>query len=272
MKNSGEIKLQARIALQGKTGLFCVACLIYVYIVIMVALIGLVPYVGSSLPTIISFLITGPFSLGFAIMSLRVARGQDINVADMFEGFRQYVSALLAYLIVNVLVFLWSLLLIVPGIIKSLSYSMTFFIIADDKNISPNDARIRSMDMMDGYKWRLFCLELSFIGWIILGIFTFGILYIWLLPYMNTSLAIFYTEVKEVYDERIRLIYGGAQTPPADPFEGVGDVAKDTDDVHSEEEKTDDEEKCVPELPAAQTETAAEPSAETPQTPDEGDK
>ena len=102
-------------------------------------------------------------------------------------------------LLVGVFTFLWTLLLIIPGIIKSLAYSMTPFILKDYPELSANQAINLSMKMMEGRKFDLFYLYLSFIGWGILAIFTLGIGYLWLMPYMYTSTAAFYQNVKEEY-------------------------------------------------------------------------
>jgi uncharacterized membrane protein len=91
---------------------------------------------------------------------------------------------------------LWTLLLIIPGIIASFSYALTFYIIADDNSIKPTEAIRKSKQMMMGHKWELFCLGFRFIGWIILGCLTFGIGFLWIMPYMHVSLAKFYDEVK----------------------------------------------------------------------------
>ena len=105
----------------------------------------------------------------------------------------------------QVYTFLWTLLLIVPGIIKALSYSMTSFVLYDNPEMKNNEAIELSMKMMDGHKTALFWLYLTFIGWGILCIFTFGIGYFWLAPYMQASLAQFYEEVKEDYITRYAL-------------------------------------------------------------------
>jgi uncharacterized membrane protein len=96
----------------------------------------------------------------------------------------------------TIFIILWTLLLIIPGIIMSLAYSMTFYILADNPDINPIDAIRKSREMMYGYKWKIFCLNLRFIGWGFLCIFTMGIGLLWLLPYMSVSFAKFYEEAK----------------------------------------------------------------------------
>ena len=114
----------------------------------------------------------------------------------MFEGFDYWVSGLKAYLLVFIYTLLWSLLLIVPGIIASFSYSQTFFIMAEDPNIDVFDAIDKSKAMMKGNKWKLFCLELRFLGWFLLAILTLGIGFFWLVPYAYTTSAKFYEDIK----------------------------------------------------------------------------
>ncbi len=114
----------------------------------------------------------------------------------MFRNFANYKRAFLVPLIVFIYTVLWSLLLIIPGIIKSLSYSMTYFISKDHPEYTINECIEESMRIMKGNKWRLFILQLSFIGWILLTILTLGIGILWLLPYMYITIVHFYEEIK----------------------------------------------------------------------------
>lgn len=104
-------------------------------------------------------------------------------------------AVLLSYLIM----FLYSLLFIIPGIIKQLSYSLIPFILYDEPELTVKETLKKSEDMMNGYKGKLFLLMLSFIGWIILSAITFGLLYIWLAPYMMATMAKFYDEIRRSY-------------------------------------------------------------------------
>ncbi|MBV1888515.1 MAG: DUF975 family protein, partial [Urechidicola sp.] len=90
----------------------------------------------------------------------------------------------------------------IPGIIAALSYSMTFFIIADDESIKPMDAIDESKRMMDGHKWKLFEMYIRFFGWSVLCLLTLGIGFLWFIPYMHVSLAKFYDDLKK-NDNRI---------------------------------------------------------------------
>lgn len=144
---------------------------------------------------IVLLLVIGPLSLGSTIISLKVMRGYDVQVGDAFLGFKNFGNAFLLALLNEIFIFLWSLLFIVPGIIKAYAYRMSFYILADNPDMDPNTARLRSIEMMKGNKWRLFCLDLSFIGWGILCLLTCGILSFWIQPYMQCATAAFYEEL-----------------------------------------------------------------------------
>ncbi|MBQ9113187.1 MAG: DUF975 family protein [Clostridia bacterium] len=161
--------------------------------VLIVGAVTSVKYVGD----LVSLVLTGPFSLSLAMIALAVLKGQEFSLANLFDGFRSFAKAFSLYIINEIFIFLWSLLFIIPGIIKAFSYSMSFYILAENPQMSPSEARKESMRMMDGHKWRLFCLEFSFFGWIMLSVITCGILFLWVAPYMQTSMAAFYQNLKE---------------------------------------------------------------------------
>ncbi|MBQ8049926.1 MAG: DUF975 family protein [Bacteroidales bacterium] len=127
--------------------------------------------------------------------------GDDKVTSNMFSyTFKGYPKALGLSILYMLFVFLWALLLYIPGIIKGLAYSMSPFILKDNPELSANQAINLSMKMMKGHKFDLFFLMLSFIGWGILAIFTFGIGYLWLAPYMSTTMVAFYEDVKAEYE------------------------------------------------------------------------
>ena len=119
--------------------------------------------------------------------------------SNAFNGYPKVVGFSLLYYI---FVFLWSLLLFIPGIIKSFAYMMSPFILKDNPELSANQAINLSQKMMKGHKFDCFFLILSFIGWIILCVFTFGIGALWLNPYMTATLAAFYEDVKAEYEAK----------------------------------------------------------------------
>ena len=140
-------------------------------------------------------LLSGPFNLGIHISALDVSRKQPVSVGSLFEGFKSFGDSLTLYILNAIFIFLWSLLLVIPGIIKAYSYSMGYFILADRPDLSGNQARKRSMYLMKGHKWQLFCLDFSFIGWYLLSLLTLGILAFWVYPYHMTARAEFYNEL-----------------------------------------------------------------------------
>ena len=180
---------QARESLAGK---WWFAVGVFALYTIITAIIGSVKGFGP----IASLIVSGPFILGLSIFSLHFSRNTGAKLEQIFEGFKDFGRSLVAYLIVVLFTLLWTLLLIIPGIIASLAYSQTFFILADDKGISGRDAVKKSKKMMYGYKWKYFCLGLRFIGWGLLAIITLGIGLLWLIPYMQISRAKFYDDVK----------------------------------------------------------------------------
>lgn len=190
--NTENIQLmrQAKEALAGKWGLAIGTFLIYMLII---GGVQVVPFAGS----IAVLIIGGPMALGIAIFSLAIARKEDSRLEQIFKGFDNFGNSLAAYLLMMVFVFLWMLLLIVPGIIMAIAYSQTFFIMADDNQIGPMDALRKSKKMMDGYKWKYFCLGLRFIGWFLLCILTLGLGFIFLTPYLYVSFANFYNDIKD---------------------------------------------------------------------------
>ncbi|MCD8018195.1 MAG: DUF975 family protein [Clostridiales bacterium] len=134
-------------------------------------------------------------SLGLAQYNLNLIDGKEVRVGQIFSKTSSIGKAIWLRLRQNIFIFLWSLLLIIPGIIKSLSYSMSVFIIEENQEISAIEWMEVSMRMMAGNKWRLFCLKLSFLGWLLLSVITLGIGLLWVTPYTNASMAAFYDEV-----------------------------------------------------------------------------
>lgn len=180
----------SRDSLKGNWSLPIGVCFVYVLITIVV---GSADDIGPML----QLLIEGPFSLGMAIFFLAFSRKQEVSMSQLFDGFSDFLRALVAHLWTTLFIILWALLLIVPGIIAALSYSQTFFILSEDKTISARDAVKKSKAMMNGNKKKLFYLGLRFIGWFILGGLTLGIGFLWIFPYFYLTMAKFYEDIKE---------------------------------------------------------------------------
>ncbi len=155
--------------------------------------VSFIPKLG----TLVSLLISGPVILGMSIFSLELLRKKTVSFNTIFKDFNHYFIALKAYCIMCLYVFLWFLLLIIPGIIRAIAYSMTFYIIADNPDIGAREALKKSKTMMYGYKWKYFLLNLRFLGWALLCLLTLGIGFLWLTPYVQITLANFYENIKE---------------------------------------------------------------------------
>ena len=130
---------------------------------------------------------------GYHLYALRAVRSEETGgVETLFSCFRQVSRFVVAYLLTNLFVFLWSLLFIIPGIVATLAYSQTIYIMLDNPDIRPMEAIRASKQMMRGHKGEYFVLSLSFLGWTFLSLFTFGLLNIWLNPYQMLTYANYY--------------------------------------------------------------------------------
>jgi uncharacterized membrane protein len=179
---------QARESLKGKWGLAVGAFLVFMLLSCGIQAI-------TKTGQLLSLLISGPMLVGTSIFSLAISRDSAPKFEQIFYGFKKFGVSLGAYLLFIIFVFLWALFLIIPGLIAAISYSMTFYLIADNDNVGPLEAIKKSKQMMYGYKWKYFCLGLRFLGWALLCILTLGIGFLWLIPYMNVSLAKFYDDL-----------------------------------------------------------------------------
>ena len=191
--SNSELMKNAEESLSGKWGLAVGTFFVIIAINIAIQMMSEI----SSIASLISIIISGPLTLGIAIFSLNISRGNELNSNQIFDGFKNFGNSIGAYLLMLVFVLLWSLLLIIPGIIAALSYAMTFYIMADNEDISPMDAIDESKRLMDGSKWKLFEMYIRFFGWSILCILTLGIGFLWFIPYMYVSLAKFYDDLKK---------------------------------------------------------------------------
>lgn len=137
----------------------------------------------------------GPLTLGFQSFGLDVADGKNPSATTIFNGFNRLTQSILLFIGNAIYTALWSLLFVIPGIIKTLSYSMSYYILKENPDMTSATARRKSMEIMRGNKGRLFCLNLSFIGWVLLSVLTFGILMFWIAPYMQVAMAEFYRSI-----------------------------------------------------------------------------
>ena len=144
---------------------------------------------------LVGFIIGGTVQLGYSVYLLKQYHRQETSISDLFSQFFRFGTGFAQKFFVNLYTVLWTVLLVIPGIVKSFSYAMTPFILADNPNLTANQAITRSRELMDGHKWELFVLSLTFIGWEILGALCFGIGLLWVTPYKNAAYAAFYRQI-----------------------------------------------------------------------------
>ena len=214
MQLNSELRAQARERLEGKWGTFVLMTFLMLVIQTILQIPG---YIGSLLEVLspenamasLSFsnisnilsLLTLPLGWGLTVSLLRNHREESVDLENLFDGFRggRYTRVFCAIFLVNLFTFLWALLLIIPGIMKAFSYALTPYIIMDEPELTASQAITRSCEIMEGRRWKLFCLYLSFIGWGILSLLTFGIGFLWLAPYMEAATAAFYEDACAEY-------------------------------------------------------------------------
>jgi len=141
-------------------------------------------------------LIAAPLYIGSALFFVNVSRKSNPQIEDMFKGFNSYGAALGANLLVLLIVFGGMILLIIPGIIWGIQYSMVNYIIADNPNCGGNESLERSRKMMNGHKVKMFRFMVRVMGVVILCYLTLGIGFLWGIPWISTAMAKFYDDIK----------------------------------------------------------------------------
>lgn len=153
----------------------------------------------KSMMSIVSLIIGGPIYFGVSAYFLKLSRKEPAEFTDLFSGFSLFKTNFIMNLLIIIFTVLWTLLLIIPGIIAGIKYSMAYYIVNDNPGIGALEAITRSKEMMYGHKMRFFEMWLSFLGWFILGIITFGLGMIYAIPYYRAAKANFYLDLKESY-------------------------------------------------------------------------
>ncbi len=196
-----EIKAQAKDLIRGKIGQLFLILLIIAGVSIAISTITTITAAIPILGLLVSLALIGvssSISLGMILIFLNLTRGIDPEPRVLFERLPIFLKAFGLAFMVGLFTFLWSLLLFVPGIIKAISYSMSLYIMAENPDKGIFEAIDESKKMMEGRKMDYFVLSLSFIGWMLLVGVTFGIASIYVFPYYQTTLALFYNKVKGV--------------------------------------------------------------------------
>ncbi len=140
-------------------------------------------------------IVGGPFALGVSYFSLAYARGEQARFEQVFDGWKKFEQSCPLYIVRNIFIFLWTLLLIIPGIIAGINYSQAFYLLADEPDLKVMDALKKSKEMMQGHKMRYFGLCMRMFGWALLCLLTFGIGFLWLMPYSAVAFANFYDDL-----------------------------------------------------------------------------
>ena len=163
--------------------------------------------IASLFAAVIYFALGSFIGVGYAKFNLNLVDKKNAAFETLFEYFTHWKTTTIARLLRALYVFLWSLLFIIPGIVAGFSYAMTDYILAEDPELTADEAISQSKSIMMGNKWRFFCLQFSFIGWDILATLAFGIGHLWLTPYKQAAYAAFYREVSgtEFYPEEDEL-------------------------------------------------------------------
>lgn len=202
MKSStpnSEITAAARNSLSGNWGKAIGALFLYGFIIIGLSLGDSVWFSFFMPPEssfgLIQWIFSGAMMVGLAAFFISLTDGIP-ELSRMFDGFNRFGRSFGTYFMYILFTCLWTSLFIIPGIIKTYSYAMTFFILADDPDVGVLGAITRSREIMDGNKMKFWLLSWRFVGWSVLCMLTAGIGFLWLAPYMQASFAEFYKDIK----------------------------------------------------------------------------
>ncbi|XFA98959.1 DUF975 family protein [Candidatus Izemoplasma sp. B36] len=143
---------------------------------------------------VLNFMFTVGFMYAIFYITIRIIDNKVIDIKEAFmSGFKNNYSRNLGlHILMALYTFLWALLFIIPGIVKSYAYSMSFYLVNKEPELKSSDAIDKSRELMNGYKMNLFILDLSYIGWYLLSILTFGILLLWVVPRHYTARTLMY--------------------------------------------------------------------------------
>lgn len=205
--NCKEIRESARLSLKGNWNLAILSTLVYS----IVSIIGdFMPESSTTWFSILTTISDALFTFGYTAIILHIVRGEEAEILEIYIECKRFLKGLGMTLLVSIYTMLWSFLLVVPGIIAAIKYSMTFYIWVDNPDIGINEAIDLSIEMTDGHKWDIFKLVLSFIGWIALALapgFVAGFWYnqyfgvimsigmVFVSPYIEVSMGTFYTKL-----------------------------------------------------------------------------
>jgi len=188
MKSAKEYRRIARESLSGNWGAAIGVSIIYALILTALSC----TFAGI-------IVLGGALICGLSFVFMAAIREKKVTFDYLFEGFRkpEFSATIGLNVKIAIFTFLWTLLFFIPGIIATFRYSMAPYILMDHPEMTGGEAITASKELMKGKKWKLFCVELSFIGWCLLGTLTFGIALLWIEPYMQATVAAFYEDIKD---------------------------------------------------------------------------
>ncbi|PKG22293.1 DUF975 family protein [Niallia nealsonii] len=208
------LKKEARLSLKGYWGLGVAVTFIVFLINAGLPLVFEIPLSGgftnwvmqdtdqtplaASLVSLLISIILIPLGIGVIWFYVNLVRGSLPKLEEIFfvyKDWKVFLKLIWVSIVQGIFVFLWSLLLLIPGIIKGLAYSQTFYLLKDHPEYTVLEAITESRKRMVGYKWKYFLLQLSFIGWGILCLISLGIGFLWFVPYYSATMAAFYNEI-----------------------------------------------------------------------------
>lgn len=181
------LKANARENLRGRWG---VAILVLLLAYVLLGAASVIVAVGS-------LVLIGLLYTGVALVFLKLSYREEVAVGDLFRPFQNFVNTFFGGFLTAIFTFLWSLLFVIPGIIKAIAYSQVYYIMCDHPEYTGREAIQASREMMQGHKGEYFLLQLSFIGWFLLSSLTFGLLLFYVVPYYQSTMAEYYRYLKE---------------------------------------------------------------------------
>ncbi len=201
--NRAELKSTAKEQLRGRWGLAIITVLVSNLIINsynMFKGVDFVIEISENLTltlSLISLIFGGVVSTGLSKFLLNFTTNREVpKFADLFSQFKIFFKALGLFILMGIAIILGTLFFIIPGIIVALMFSQAFYILAENPNKGIFECLEESSNLMHGYKWELFVLQLSFIGWELLAVLTFGIASLWINPYQKVTEANFYLKLK----------------------------------------------------------------------------
>lgn len=193
MKTRTELKAEAKEQIKGNIFIIFVC---WAIASVILGGMALIPTVGKLASNIFNPVIM----FGFTKIFYDLAQGEKAEISKLFYGFTNFGNVFVTNLLSSIFILLWSLLLLIPGIVKGYSYSMINYILCDNPEMSGTEAINESKRIMDGHKMDLFVLHLSFIPWVLLGCITCGLGFIYVIPYMQATITNFYNDIKAPVD------------------------------------------------------------------------